>query len=160
MARIKRVQLSEQYINAVKDAHSLDERNDCAVKSLAIAANIPYALARETLKAAGRDYRDGTYGFITLNALDLLGIKHTVYSNWSRSENFYRQIISSYPHPHNELQHITTRHPVRFKKHWETLPPMLLRATGHICAFREGLLHDYAVNHALRVNALIVLEGV
>jgi hypothetical protein len=52
-----------------------NETNDCAVKALSIACDVPYHVAHRVLESLGRVKRKGTYRHQTLTAVKLLGFK-------------------------------------------------------------------------------------
>lgn len=54
---------------------ALNERNDCAVASVAIASGIPYEKVREAYRKAGRRARCGAWTYTTEKALKLLGVQ-------------------------------------------------------------------------------------
>jgi len=62
-----------------KDSDSLNEKNDCAVKAVAIVANHPYKCTHRLFEAAGRKSKKGTAFYITKKVLRSLGchIKQT-----------------------------------------------------------------------------------
>jgi len=58
------------------------ERNDCAVRALALSTGIPYAKAHDLLKAEGRKDRRGTKTWMTERALKKSGAQVELLSAW------------------------------------------------------------------------------
>jgi len=63
------------YEKTVEAARKAWEHNDCAVKALAIACDVPYPVAHKTLKQLGRRGRCGTRRTLTIEAFKALGFK-------------------------------------------------------------------------------------
>jgi len=63
----------ELYEKVMETSNEFFERNDCAVKALAIATGEGYEMAHYALECQGRKPRDGTFIWQTLDALESLG---------------------------------------------------------------------------------------
>ena len=148
MPRIHKTSTTSAFDSMSVLARSMGENNDCAVKAIALACNVPYATAHATLAQLGRKKGRGTYRTLSYKAVGLLGYNVTM---WTTAER--RRLIESYPKAHRILRHITTHHPRRFKKVWSGMADrtfMLFCAT-HVAVVKGGELHDWTVNKAMRV---------
>ena len=63
------------YEKTVQAARKAWEHNDCAVKAVAIACDVPYPVAHKTLKQLGRRGRCGTRNMAIKEAFKALGFK-------------------------------------------------------------------------------------
>lgn len=148
MPALKKIARSDLYAGLVKEAQSVGEKMDCAVKALAITTGLPYATCHEALSAEGRREARRTPDTIWMAALDRLGF--TV-RRWTSSE----MVAMIHSYPKKGIANITTHHPRRFPKSWAPhRGPLLLRSRGHISAYRDGIVHDWAVNSSKQVWAI------
>jgi hypothetical protein len=152
MPAIKKTLPSETYRNLVQSSNAFGEKNDCTVRALVVLTGRSYKDCLNAMESAGRKKGKGAYVPQVQEAADLLG--HPI-RELSYMEK--RAIIESYPERDHCLQGITTHHARRFRKAWANQPPMLLFVNGHVAAFRDGVVHDWAVNKALRVLQIFVL---
>lgn len=145
MAKIKRSELPRTVaFNQIhQESQQIGERNDCAVKALALLAKIPYAEAHALLAAKGRKNGDGTYTHWIVSALRELG--HTV--SWRHSDQF----IAQYPKAHKVLKGVTSHHMDRFNKVWANGKSYLCLTQNHVFAVIDGVNHDWTRGRALRV---------
>lgn len=148
MPRIASMSYSSTFNALHTEAKAIGENNDCAVKAVAMACNVPYATAHATLAQLGRKRGKGTYRTQSHKAIEQLGYKVRI---WSQQEQ--RDLIMSYPKAHQILRHITTHHPRRFKKVWAGMAnrTFLLFCSRHVAVVKGGELHDWTVNKAMRV---------
>ena len=63
------------FTKAVLQSSGYSEHNDCAVKAVAIACDVPYSIAHAVLKKNGRKARRGTIRSITFKSVEELGFK-------------------------------------------------------------------------------------
>ena len=63
------------FTKAVLQSSGYSEDNDCAVKAVAIACDVPYSIAHAVLKKNGRKARRGTLRHITFKSVEDLGFK-------------------------------------------------------------------------------------
>ena len=63
------------YIKAAKKATELNETNDCSVKAVSIACDVPYFVAHKALKLQGRRNRKGSLIPQIRRAFESLGFK-------------------------------------------------------------------------------------
>lgn len=155
MATIRRQPISKtfQELSAVAEIHS--EKNDCTVKALAILTGCSYSAVHTALESAGRKRGKGASFLIQEGACEMLGFKLVKMTCYDRL-----QIIQEYPGAHKNLQSITTHHPRRFPRVWANKPPMMFHVRGHVAAFKEGTVHDWTVNKAMRVLDIYTVEKI
>jgi len=148
MARIERMNLSSKFTQLTEDSRFLGETNDCGVKAVALACDVPYAEAYVKLKRLGRRDRKGTPWAMIRRAIEEFGFEIKTWTTWEQ-----RQLIDTYPGVHKNLHQITTHHPRRFPKAWAPLKEkrLLLGVHKHVAAFRDGEVIDWTVNSAKRV---------
>jgi len=149
MPAIERINLHKKFDELHGKTAEFAEYNDCAVKAVALLANVSYEIAHATLKELGRPNRHGTYLSQTLAALVKLGCPSMEFFS-------HRSIIKRYPGQGPGLKNITTHHPRRYPMIWHNAPNMLLKSQHHIAAFVNGEVIDWSVNRALRVTNIII----
>lgn len=146
MPAIKKVSLTTVFSQLNETSAAMGETNDCAVKAVALVANVSYAQAHEALKQRGRKARRGAYTHDIIKAVRAAGKEVILVDQ--------RSIIAHYPSPHcNVLKGLTTHHPRRFNKVWPK-GRYLMFVARHVAAVIDGELHDWTVNKAKRVVAL------
>jgi len=143
MPAIQRVSRPEAFLKLADEAMTFNETNDCAVKAVALACDVPYAVAHAELKRQGRKERKGTYIFQTLKAISVLGKTATIVP--------LRFFVDQYPGNHKNLKGVTSHHPRRFPNAWDKNKTYLLRSRGHILTVKGGQALDWSVNKALRI---------
>lgn len=147
MARIAMGERTEVFCRMADAARAKNERNDCAVKAVAVVCGVTYDEAHAMLKSKGRKDRQGTDYSVIKAAVIAFGKKPI---NWGGSG--IQDFIQLYPGRAKNLKTITTHHPVRYKKVWEEEinTPVLIFTRGHVAAYRDGKLHDWSVGRALQ----------
>jgi len=154
MSRIHRTSFSEDFHRLSIEAHKIGERNDCAVKAIAIACGVPYAEVHALLKRLGRQEGKGTPVPISRQAIKQLGFR---IREWSVGE--YWRKISTYPSPHHRLRSITTHHLRRFPEAWADCHPNMIWVTArHMLAVKDGTVRDWSINRALPVRLIWEIE--
>lgn len=148
MPSIKRIDLSLDFKSLEVEAFAIGDKNDCAVKAVAIVCDVPYKLVHERLTALGRKKGRGTKRTTTESLVKSLGFE---IRKWTFKERL--DMVKSYPSPHCRVLHnITIHHPRRFPAAWANVHPnLLLFSRGHVSALKNGQLIDWAVNKAKRV---------
>lgn len=136
------------YPNLVDAASQQDtaEKNDCAVKAVAVVCNVAYDEAWTALNKLGRKTGKGTPREMTRKAIEDFGFKIELVD--------LESVKATYPKPHSGLKNITTHHHERFPEAWGTerkLNNTLLFSKGHVSAFKDGVLHDWSVGRKLHV---------
>lgn len=122
-----------------KDSNSMRERGDCAVKALAINANIDYRNAHALFKKAGRKHRDGCHWGIIKFAYGLVGLGFEVVEEKIRAKT-----------------------PVTFKR--LNLPEdenYLISFSGHVAAAKGNNILDWTRgkrNRILEVYKIVKLK--
>lgn len=181
MARIKTTETSAKFNELKSEARQVGENNDCVPKALAIAFDISYEEARAACEHARTTKRGGKRGGTLTSTI--AGIVHALAKTHNRkivhaaapgNSNYfepdpskvdarvaeYRKIIDSYPGAGPGLKSITTHHARRYPKVWAQLPPAIMLVARHAVGFRDGEVHDWSVNKALRVQDIFfVLPG-
>jgi len=61
------------YRDVELESHLHNETHDCSVKATALVCNVPYSVAHEALRKAGRENRKGAYHYQTIGAISSLG---------------------------------------------------------------------------------------
>ena len=69
------------YRDLLPETYAAGEKNDCSVKALAIAANMPYRQAHEIMRKFGRKNRRGAFNFQILAAMRAVGLNLENISN-------------------------------------------------------------------------------
>lgn len=147
MPALKKTTRSADYVGLVREAMTAGENLDCAVKAVAIVTGLSYATCHEALTLEGRKAGRRTPDSVLFASIERLGF--TV-REWSAAERI--AMIHSYPK--RGIANITTHHPRRFAKCWAGKGPLLMRSSGHVSAFRDGVVHDWAVNSSKQVFAI------
>lgn len=138
---------SGKFLELCKSSREFGENNDCAVKAVALAANVPYAMAHSTLELMGRKRRCGTYTFDTRRAMKALGYDMVVVDPST--------FIKQYPKPHCDvLKGCTTHHMDRFHKVWANGKTYMIVVPGHILTVINGVNHDWTQGKAKRVQTI------
>lgn len=137
---------SEVFLKLDAEATSMNERNDCAVKALAIVCEIPYKVAHDTLSLLGRKSRHGTQMSYTEQAVELNGCKMELVDP--------QHFIAKYPGAHKGLKSVTTHHMERFPEAWADGETYLIRTSGHILAVVNGQNMDCTKGRAMRAKAI------
>jgi len=145
MAKIKKISFTDTYVALDEEKKVHGERNDCAVKAVALACGVPYAKALKALLEAGRKPQKGAWTSTILKVMKDLGTKTEAVDPQS--------IIKEYPGIHSTLKHITTHHPRRFAKVWPE-GTFVLFMVGHVAVVKDGVLHDWTVNRTKRVTSI------
>lgn len=138
--------LSHAYSELTPARIALGESRDCTVVAISIVTGKTYEEAHAAMKAAGR--KDGGSGYYhqEVAALKALGFQ------LKRVE--VKDIIATYPAPHcRALKNVTTYHAHRFPEAWAPYREkrLLLWVSGHVAAMKDGVVHDWSSNRALRV---------
>lgn len=155
MSRIQRTSLSEDFRNLSIEAGKIGEHNDCSVKAISIACDVPYSEVHALLKSLGRKNGRGTPLVCSWAAIWRLGFK---IRNWSFDE--YQGMIETYPSPHNGLRSITTHHLRRFPQAWADCHPNMIWVTAnHMLAVKDGVVCDWSINRALQVRRIWEIEN-
>lgn len=176
MPAIKKKPLPQKYRDLRERSNALEEHRDCTVIAIAAICDISYDAAREALALSGCEERKGARNHEIRNALKRLGYRtqevqitqHAVAYNkfgdgrWVKVLTKQgRAIRDTYPEAHRVLQSLTTHHPRRFKKQWaEYLDgrDCLILSTNHISACIDGVVTDWAMNKAVRIEEIWFLE--
>jgi len=74
--------LLKQRETYLKDQKIKKDINDCSVKALAIACNVPYGDAHRTLQMNGRKPNKGAYGYQILHSIRSLGCDYVEVLEW------------------------------------------------------------------------------
>lgn len=147
------IKLSADYLSLKEQSVARGDFNDCTVKALALAADIPYSLAHPLARDAGRVNGRGMSSPTCVNL-----IREQLAKQGKRLARFEPEaIISTYPGQHKNLRHITSHHPVRFAKQWPAGTFVCFTAT-HVFVVKDGVVHDWSVGRALQVQFMYRVE--
>lgn len=152
------------YETAKAASAALNETNDCSVKALAIAANLPYLLVHDLLKKHGRKHRDGTYNstfFAALNELQRKGLikdykvekprrprKVTVWSGYDENMN------AVWKKEERMTGHYTMK---TVAKAFPKNARMVAHVRGHHAAVVNGQVEDWTNNRCHKVIDVILI---
>lgn len=132
-----------------EEAWRLGENNDCTVKALAIAANIPYAEAHRLLAAKGRRNGKGAYQYQYHQILRDLGFTVTRIPSADIQAKYPRSKTGGYIY-----KNLTTHHVDLYPEFWNDGHVYLLQMNGHVGSVRDGKLHDWTKGRAKHVQAV------
>ena len=131
-----------------RQSRRFNERNDCTVVATAIAFGVPYKVAHEALRRAGRKQGQGVYYFQSLHAIC-----------------FYLTSITGKTYEIKEVD----LEKIRAKKgsgvtgmtvaSW--LPKrgrFLCGSSGHVAAVRGGEMHDWSANRKTRITKILKVK--
>ena len=110
-----------------RDSNSLDEKNDCAVKAVAIVANHPYKCTHRLFVTGGRKKRKPTEWRLTKLVLKLLGC------HVKRTRQFDARTIRA------------------LEKQLPAKGRFLIRTSNHILAVIDGKVFDWTQGRLHRV---------
>lgn len=152
MPRITQTSLSNSFEEVVSKARAFGETNDCSVKAAAILCCIPYEEALITFEECGRLPKKPTPTQVTKDAYERLGFNLNYVP--------LRPILDSYPSPHHNMKNVTSHQPARFPEQWEPYSDggYLLHSRTHALAMRNGIVHCWSVNSALRIIQMWKVE--
>jgi len=151
MPKIQTTGFSVDFMNLQRESqYRFNETNDCTVKALAIACELPYSTAHALLKAKGRKDRHGFHMYKVYDVARELGFEER--RIWDHQE-----FISKYPGIHKNLRHVTTHHPRRFPKAFDPSKTYMLLTTGgrHVLVVKGGKVHDWTVNTSMRISSIV-----
>jgi hypothetical protein len=149
MPRIHKTAFANAYLKLEAKAKDHEEKNDCAVKAVALATGASYEKVHKLMEQFGRKKKQGTFSTITRKVLNELGFKAR---RWPT--DVLPSIIQEYPKAHRILKNVTTHHPRRFPKAWEPHMDKVLffETKDHVACFRDGKMHDWSINNRLHVQ--------
>ena len=142
--KIKKMPYTEVYMEVSLKSNEKLESNDCAVKTVSVAAGIDYATVHERFSKHGRKSRKGASTAMMLNVMRSFGF------GW-QTINMRVFIESRYPGRHRCLKSVTSHHPDRFPSAFNDGSVYIMVTVNHAFAVRDGAVHDYSRNAALRV---------
>jgi hypothetical protein len=152
MPAIIKTGLTPAFMDVHLASKLLGENDDCSVKAMSILLDIPYNDAHRVFAEHGRKDRKGTPTAVTRKAYDALGFTLTSVS--------LRDILDSYPSPHHLMKNVTSHQPRRFPEQWERFSEgrYLLHTRTHALPMRNGIVHCWSTNSALRVTDMWKVE--
>lgn len=130
-----------------------DERNDCGVRALMVAACIDYATAHDCCRLSGRKFRDGMFNYQMSAAIKRAGFIACAQDyapakvrEYFRAPRWDRQYISNGDGPQRVRRYVyptiaefAARHP---RGHF------ILQVLGHYVALCDGVVHDWKMRTA------------
>lgn len=162
--------MSTEIFKTVQEhTRAFGEKNDCAVKAVAIATKTDYATVHALFKKLGRKSRQGTYAFITLRALKELGYDvKEIYmphdarrlaesASTSETADFVRRVISKYPKFYNAKK-FTVNQLESFSEAWSHIENALVVVRGHVLAYQDGLVHDWTKGKKNAIESIMILS--
>jgi hypothetical protein len=128
-------------------SRKMKETNDCSVVAIAVLCGVTYQEAHAAMKAQGRKDRQGAYDFQIIRAARSFG------KSIQRVE--VQSIIDQFPGNHKTLKSMTTYHPIRFRKVFESMVGSYMVFTScHVCSLVDGKIIDWSNDKALRVTSM------
>jgi hypothetical protein len=151
MAAIKRDMKTptETFAKLKDESWALGENNDCTVKALAIAANIPYVEAHALLAAKGRKKGQGAYTYQYHQILRDLGFVLTRVNIDEIQAKYPRSKTGGYIY-----KQLTSHHMDLYPEFWNDGRVYLLQMSGHVGAVRDGKIHDWTKGRAKRIQSV------
>ncbi len=138
---------SFEYNLMLRAGQARGESNDCSVRAIAIACNVPYDVAHAAMAAEGRKEGKGAYRLSICNAADKLGFD-------------YAQKMTSSFHEQMKGQDAKCRNltPFQIRKYAHLFQGSYLIFTdGHVFASVDGVVHDFNNGRKTHVIAVIKL---
>jgi len=120
--------MASKYQKMVKFAKDNNEHNDCSVKAVAIACDVPYKVAHKALERAGRKPRKGVFPNQIQAAVESLGYG---VAQWQVTAKTMSKLGAD-----PELQ----------KGHY------MVFVRGHVAALKDGVIEDWTQGRRHRVN--------
>lgn len=162
--------MSELYSKTREVSRKFGETNDCAVVAISIFLDVSYEEAWLALKNAGRKACSGTYKYQQVQAInDLLAakkinkklVKHDVEERFWKKEksDFEMSIRSKYP-PRYNTKNLTIKQIEKFADAWSHIDNALIFISGHVAAFRDGIIHDWSAGRRNHIEQIWVLEDI
>lgn len=142
----KKIALPDAFNAMEEERKAVNEHRDCTVKALAILTGRSYGDCRKALAEAGRANRRGAFHTTQRKAIEALGFS---IREWTSREKI--ELVMSYPK--KGIAGLTTHQPRRFPQAWAPHADklLLLYSRGHVSAYRDGVVQDWAINRAKQV---------
>lgn len=128
-----------------------NERNDCAVRALAIACDVSYDEAHSACAAAGRKWRSGIRLDQIIAAGRKLGFEIRLFNDKEASD--FADALNSNRVP---VGSITLRHPAKYPGVWKDGRSYILSTARHVAPCVNGAVIDEFANTKRRVLEILV----
>ena len=126
------------------------ERNDCAVKAVAIVTDQPYHDVHKVMANLGRQHGKGTSFNITRAALEHFGF--TVKPYWDAYQDLEHAKHVMHDRYNYKVKNMTVRHAKKFPDAFAHLGDRaLVRTRRHIIGMRNGEAIDWTADGARRI---------
>ncbi|MCR9292041.1 MAG: hypothetical protein NXI32_04930 [bacterium] len=122
---------TDRFAEINKDSRKFNERYDCAVKALAIVADIPYAQAHAALKEQGRHNRCGTFAGQYEAALKKMGFQCEKMGRIKGQQAKTTKTLARIGAPQGRY---------------------LVRTSRHVLAVADGQVHDWTSERLCRIK--------
>lgn len=123
--------MASKYEKMVGFAKANGEHNDCSVKAVAIACDVPYKVAHKALEKAGRKPRKGVYPHEIQAAIESLGYG---VAQWQVTAKTASKLGID---------------PALQKGHF------MVFVRGHVAALKDGVVEDWTQGRRHRVNKVV-----
>lgn len=155
--------MSELYSKSCQERKKFGETNDCAVIAISILCDVSYQEAWKALADAGRKPGKGTFRFQQITAIEKLTnkklVRHDVeHKFWVKEKSEFEQSIrSKYPEGY-DVKNLTLKQIEKFPGAWSHITNALIFVRGHVAAFKDGVVHDWAAGKRKHIDEIWVLE--
>jgi len=125
-------ELPKAYTDISAETTQHGETNDCAVKAVSLACEVPYGVAHNTLRSFGRVFGEGTYTHQTKQAFEALGYD----VKWL----------------YLDLKGVTTGN-IKLPKG----DTYLVETNTHTLVVKDGVVLDHSINRRFRVTSVYLV---
>ena len=137
-----------EFNKLANEAASHREKDDCAVKAIALVTGLEYKDALELAAQFGRKPRKGMQTLDIIAAIESIGFKLLQIN----SKTFIEQYKKS------GIKNVTTHHPERFNEVWKDGSKYLFFVKGHVAAVIDGVTHDWTQGKSKLVKKIYKVE--
>lgn len=140
---------SELFSQLQKKSDEYKDRNDCAVKAVAVVTGCDYDLAHKMLAARGRKFREGTLSFMTKEVIRRLGFKLELIDHMARRDLYCKKKTGNYVY-----KSVTTHHFALYPEAWKDGNTYLVNTSDHVLGVIDGTVHDWTIGSSKRVTSV------
>lgn len=146
---------SPEFAKLMESSDEKSERNDCAVMCLALLTGVEYEEAHEVFAKLGRKHRGCSHMFEVIDAFKSLGFELQLDLGGAGQKDLIREAVERLASEKNyNVKNLTTKQMVMFPDLFEHWGDCAILTSGHILAFRDGVVHDWTFSKACRVKGV------